>query len=145
MKTTTKIFLMLLGAAMSVINLFAQNVPDLKRAASYSLLSGQNITVNDSIYVHGKVGANNAISNSNNIAAADSVLEYGSGSIAGALSDLSSVIDSLDTLSGVTLPSVLGDTTLTPGVYTFSGNATITGGIFLNADTSDIYIFNVID
>jgi len=117
-------------------------------ASQFAILAGTTITSINNINVYGKAGAGGTISNTVSVSVSgsnsDSILANNTGSVPGALNDLSNTINLLNGLSGTTISSHLGGQSLSPGVYTINSSADLNGTLtFTGTDTSDIYIFNI--
>lgn len=60
-----------------------------------------------------------------------------------ALDEANDTFTSLNGRQGTTIPSELGGTTLTAGVYQQASSAQITGVLTLNGDASSVFIFKI--
>ena len=142
----------LLGALLVLTGFFlpgcgwAQTISvPLGEAAQFGLLSGGNI-VSDSISqirVFGAVGANGTIT---------SAIQSDSGLYRPAGPTATSALTALDTartycagLTGQPLAGQLDSLTLTAGVYSITGNATVSasGTLTLTGDSTSVFVFNV--
>ena len=119
----------------------------LGSAAHYGLLSATTITAqNAPIQVQGKAGAGENISSS--VAATAGRFALGGGTVPQALVDLQRAQSQCNSLGGpaaITLSSALAGSSLTGGVYTSTGAASLSSGgtLTIAGDTNTVVIINV--
>lgn len=126
-------------AAFLFSNLNAQTPPNLATAKTFGLLSADTILSTDTSLVLGNAGATNNISNyvkANN--------KYvGNATVTTALSDLASAKSACSGQGGTSISGTLAGQSLSAGVYSITGNATLNGAMEFNGDSSAVYIFNI--
>lgn len=117
----------------------------LGQAANFGLLSGGSITADTlvGVSVRGAVGANGSITG--HVTASGGLYRPSGPTATGALLDLAAAKSYCDSLNGQALNGTLGGVSLTPGVYTISGNATLAANtvLALTGDATGVYIFNI--
>lgn len=114
----------------------AQTPPSLGAASNYGLLASDSIIVTDTIRVNGDAGAGTFVHSK---VVADNIYT----SVSSAQSALTSAKLYCSGLSGTSISGTLKNQTLTAGVYTITGNASLTDTLILSGDTTDIFIINI--
>ena len=113
----------------------------LRRAAHFGLLSGGSLTTDSTaVPVRGKVGAGGGIGLQ--VAATDSLLSNGSGSVVSALADVQAVISHAQALA---LPAMLPAAMTVGGLYEMAGNYVLdtASALTLPGDTATRYVIRV--
>ena len=135
----------------------AQTIPSFGSAESFAVLAATTITNTGNTVITGDVGVSpgTAITGFGPGIIENGLMYTGVGSKAGiAQADAKSAYDNLIALStssastnltGSVLGQTAGATSLTPGVYTFSSSASLTGKLVLNdqGDPNALYIFTM--
>ncbi|HYG51304.1 MAG TPA: ice-binding family protein [Flavobacteriales bacterium] len=119
-----------------ISNANAQTPPSLGAASNYGLLASDSIIVTDTIHVNGDAGAANYVHSK-------VVAENIYSSVSSAQAALSNAQSYCSGLSSTSISGTLDGQTLTAGVYTVTGNASLTDTLILSGDTTDIFIINV--
>lgn len=139
--------LLILFLTASTTLSFGQTDPALGTAFDYAVLSKEHIINNQNTSVYGIVGSANRTSVTDNgkLTVADNLYQMGTSAAKQALTDANAAFTSLYNLPGQALNfPTLGGRSLEEGVWRIQGNATLNGGLTLNANGNPNAVFVII-
>lgn len=147
MKISNKVSLIILSASMFLgpVIAHAATAPNLGTAASFSVFAGSAMTADGSgATVAGDLGVNPGLSVSGPWTVGGSEY-FGTGGLSGtAKIDATAAWTTMGSSGGTAWdPAVPADMTPAPGLYTRSGDATVTGTLTLNGSATDVWIFQI--
>lgn len=126
---------------------YAQTAPNLNTAFDYAILSKEQIINFQNTSVYGIAGSANrtSITDNGNFMVSDNMFQLGTLTAKQALADAQETFDLLYNLPGQTLTfPTLGGRSLEAGVSRINGNATLNGGLTLNAKGDPDAVFVII-
>lgn len=132
-------FLLSLVAVFATIVVKAQTLPNMGSAANFGILSGGYFNADDTVIVKGVAGI--ASGNLNIIKAVNRI---SSGTVlTTALNDLNAAKNFLSSQNGTLVSNNLNGQVLSAGVYSISGNASLSSSLELTGDSNSVFIFNI--
>ncbi|MGE3823759.1 MAG: T9SS type A sorting domain-containing protein [Bacteroidia bacterium] len=112
-------------------------------AGRFALLAGDSIVIEDDIFVFGNAGSVDILSST--ILVSDTAFSDNANPVPDALTDLATLHAKFEDFWTETISGELGGETLTSGIYSVTGSATLSGTLTLTGDTTSEFVFLIHD